>query len=282
MRTVFFLVVVFGLSMPVDAQVTRIDQTDPSIAYSGNWYSNTSTAHNGGTAALTNTRGARATLTFNGTGITWLGVLDGWSGLATIYLDGAMQTIDTFASMSRYQAPLFTAHGLSGGPHTFSIEVLHERDANTQGSWVWIDAFEIENGASVPGGISAGAGRIEENNPALLYTGRWYSNGSPVHSSGSAVLAMDAGSRVNVAFNGTGISWLAYRDEWSGVARVYVDGVEKTTVDNYQSPAAARVTPFILTGLSAGAHTFTIEATGTRSANAKGAWVWVDGFDVIP
>lgn len=282
MRIALLFTAFFGLALPTQAQVTRIDQGDPSIAYSGNWYSNASAAHHGGTAALTNTRGARATVTFNGTGITWFGVLDGWSGLATIYLDGTMQTIDTFASPARYQAPLFAAHGLASGPHTFSIEVLHERDANTQGSWIWIDAFDIENGSSVPGGISAGAGRIEENNPALIFTGRWYSNGSAVHSGGTAALAMDAGSRVNVAFNGTGVSWLAYRDEWSGIARVYIDGVEKTTIDNYQSPSAARVTPYILTGLSTGAHTLTIEATGTKSASAKGAWIWVDGFDVIP
>jgi hypothetical protein len=31
--------------------------------------------------------------------------------------------------------------------------------------------------------------------------------------------------------NGTGIAWNAYRGEWSGIARVYLDGEEKATID---------------------------------------------------
>src|SRR5437773_6750449 len=73
---------------------TRVEQTDPSITYSGNWYSNESGLHSGGTAALTNARGARATITFTGTGISWIGVADAWSGFATVYLDGAMSIVD--------------------------------------------------------------------------------------------------------------------------------------------------------------------------------------------
>jgi hypothetical protein len=61
------------------AQNTRIEQNDPSIIYSGNWYANTSAANSGGLATLTNTRGARASLTFTGTGISWIGESDGWA-----------------------------------------------------------------------------------------------------------------------------------------------------------------------------------------------------------
>src|SRR4030095_7111156 len=70
--------------------VTRIEQNDPSVIYSGNWYTNTNSANTGGLAALTNTRGARASLTFTGTGITWFGVADGWGWLRTVYLAGLL------------------------------------------------------------------------------------------------------------------------------------------------------------------------------------------------
>ena len=270
-----------GLSSIASAQVVRIEQGDPSIAYSGNWYVNDSAAHSGGEARLTNTAGARASLTFTGTGITWVGVADAWAGLATVYLDGGMQVVDTYAAPSRYQAPLYAVHNLAAGTHTLSVEVTHERGPRTDGSWVGIDAFEIENGAAVRGGTVA-TGRVEENHPALTYTGRWYPNVSGVLSGGSAVLAMDAGSRVTVAFTGTGISWVAYRDEWSGVARIYTDGELKTTVDAYLSPAQSGRSLYAVAGLSPGMHTLTIEATGTRNASARGAWVWVDAFDVTP
>ena len=129
--------------------------------------------------------------------------------------------------------------------------------------------------------MSATTGRIEENNPALVYTGRWFTNSSAALSGGGAVLAMDVGSSVTVRFNGTGISWIAYRDEWSGVARIYLDGAPQTTVDDYLSPAQAGAVPYAIKGLPPGGHTLTIEATGTRDASAKAAWIWVDAFDIV-
>jgi len=266
---------------PAFAQgVIRIEQDDPAVTYSGNWYANSSANHSNGTAALTNTRGARATVTFNGTGIAWMGVKDNWSGMANLYLDGQLIVVDTFGN-NAYQATMYLVRGLGLGPHTLSIEVLHERDGQTQGSWVWIDSFLIENGTPLPGGVSAGAGRVEENNPALIYSGTWFSNPSVVHNEGRAALSMDKGSKIIVPFDGTGISWVGYRDEWSGVANVYVDGVEKTQIDTYLSPSRARVTIYAITNLPSGAHTLTIEATGARSESSKGSWVWADSFDIV-
>ena len=262
--------------------LTRVEQNDPSVIYSGNWYSNTNTANTGGLAALTNTKGARASLTFTGSGINWLGVSDGWAGLATVYLDGVMTIVDTYSNLSNYQRAIFIARGLGTGPHTISIEVMHERGPGTEGSWVWIDAFDIESGAPVPGGITASAGRVEDSNASLVFTGRWFPNANQAHSGGTAVLAMDAGSRITINFKGTGVTWIGYRDEWSGMARVYVDGEAKTTIDNYQSPPVARAVLYNIGGLSPGAHSLTIEVTGTRNSSAKGAWVWVDAFDVVP
>lgn len=282
LRIVFLLSLLFGVSETAFAQdVTRIEDDDPSVVYSGNWYSNTGTADSGGHASLTNTRGARVTLTFTGTGVSWLGVADGWAGLATVYLDGVMKIVDTYSVVARYQTTLYSMHGLSNGPHTLSIEVMHERGPGTEGSWVWIDRFEIENGTPIRGGITASAGRIEDNNPAVSYTGRWYLKSDSNQSGGSAVLAMDPGFRVTLNFTGTGVSWIGYRDEWSGLARVYVDGEAKTMVDNYRSPAEARAVLYSIGGLPSGAHTLTIEVTGTRSASAKGSWIWVDAFDVV-
>lgn len=276
------LVVGFFFNSSAFAQTTRIEQSDPSVVFSGNWYTNTSNADSGGVASLTNTRGARVSLTFNGTGIRWIGTADGWSGLATVYLDGVMKIVDTYSNVAHYQIPLFAAQGLANGPHTLSIEVMHERGPGTDGSWVWIDAFDIDNGSAIPGGITASAGRVEDTSPALQFSGRWYSRGDSNQSGGTTVLAMDPGFRVTVPFTGTGISWIGYRDEWSGLARVYVDGEPKTTVDTFSSPAQSRVVLYNVAGLPAGPHSLTIEVTGTRNANSRGAWIWVDAFDVVP
>ena len=165
--------------------------------------------------------------------------------------------------------------------HTFSIEITHERGPGTDGSWVWVDAFDIE-GTPVAGGVSAGTGRIEQNNAAMTYIGHWYANNSSVLTGGAAALATDAGARASLSFTGSGVTWVTYQDQWSGVARVYIDGHLKTTIDNYASAQRAGVVAYSIGGLSGGTHTITIEATGTHNGNSQGSWVWVDAFDVTP
>ena len=263
------------------AQMTRIEQDNTNITYSGNWYSNESPLHSGGTATLTNAPGARVTLSFTGTGITWVGVADGYSGLATVYVDGAMKIVDSYASPAAYQRTVYGVRGLNDGAHTLTIEVTHERAGKTEGSWVWIDAFDIENGQPLPGGITAGLGHVEENNPALVFTGRWYGHTGPDHSGGGAVLATDAGSRATINFNGTGVSWSGFRDEWSGLARVYIDNELKATIDTYLSPSQPHAVPYSIDGLAFGTHSMTIEATGTRNQSSKASWIWIDSFDVL-
>ena len=281
LRLSIFLFVALAFSSSSIFAQTRVEQNDPAITYSGNWYTNDGAANTDGHAVLTNTKGARASITFNGTGISWIGVADAYAGLATVYLDGTMQVINTYNPISQYQKVLFRASGLPSGPHTFSIEITHERGPGTDGSWVWIDAFDID-GTPIAGGVTAGTGRVEQNNSAMTYTGHWYANNSAALSSGSAALAMDAGARASLSFTGSGVSWIAYRDEWSGVARVYIDGDLKTTVDNYLSPSRTGVAVYSIGGLSPGTHTITIEATGSRNSSAQGSWVWVDAFDVTP
>ncbi len=261
--------------------ITRVEQNDPSITYSGDWYSNDSSAHSGGgTSALTNARGAQVTVTFTGTGINWIGLSDPYCGIAWVYLDGTLNTVDTYTGDAHYQQVLYSVRGLTPGSHTLSIEVPHIRNGSTSGSWVWIDAFEIENGSGLPGGITAITGRTEQNNPALNYAGTWYPHANPQHSGGSALLAVDAGSRSSINFIGTGITWNAYRDEYSGIAKIYLDGVLQPPVDTYLSPAQAQSPAYAINGLPSGTHSLTIEVTGTHNERSGGAWIWVDAFDV--
>src|SRR5687767_14308671 len=102
---------------------TRIEDNDISITYSGTWYSNGASPNSGGRSVLTNEKGARASITFTGTGITWIGVADPYCGIAQVYLDGTLHTVDTYNRETKYQHTLFSAHGLAAGPHTLSIEV---------------------------------------------------------------------------------------------------------------------------------------------------------------
>lgn len=279
MRYLFLLVL--GIAIPLSwAQTTHVEETDPAVTYSGTWYTNNSTANTNSLANLTNTKDAMASITFNGTGITWISVRDPFSGVAWLYLDGKMIAIDTYGDSTQYQQPLYSVHGLPAGLHTLAIEVPHIRHLNGHGSWVWIDGFDID-GVAVTTGTSASAGRIQENDPALKYTGTWFPKSSPVFSGSGAMVAEDASSSVSLTFNGTSILWIAFKDPYSGIAKVILDGTLVSTVDLFQAAAQSGVPAFSSGQLASGQHTLTIQSTGTSSTSSSGVGVWMDSFQIV-
>ena len=145
------------------------------------------------------------------------------------------------------------------------------------------DAYLIDvsaTSAAYAGSSSPIRARREQDHPSVSYTGSWLSSLLFFHSGGSATLAMDTGARATLGFSGTSVSWIGYRDEWSGIARVSIDGELRSIVDTYATPFQAQATLFTASGLAPGTHRLDVEATGTRSVLSGGAWVWLDAFDV--
>src|SRR5262249_18458888 len=102
---------------------------------------------------------------------------------------------------------------------------------------------------------------------------------SLVHSGGSAKLAVDPGARATFTFTGQSAKWIAFRDQWAGIAKVYVDGEFKKEIDTYASPEVAPTVMFTVTGLAPGAHTLSIEVAGRRNPASMANWIWIDAFD---
>jgi hypothetical protein len=122
---------------------TRIEDTDPAVSYTGTWVHGTDARATGGTYAEANLAGAVATLSFTGTEIRWLGYAFDGGGIARVSVDGTfVGEVDTF-STSPVQGAVFTAAGLTQGPHTLTIEVTGRRNAAASDSWVIIDAFDV-------------------------------------------------------------------------------------------------------------------------------------------
>src|SRR5262249_19131134 len=80
--------------------------------------------------------------------------------------------------------------------------------------------------------------------------------------------------------NGTGVTWVGYKDAWSGIANVYVDGALKGTADLYSPSDTAQASLYTVTGLVSGSHTLVIEVAGQRNPLSAGLWIWVDAFDI--
>src|SRR5512132_2405490 len=138
---VAMLMIPFAAALAQSGTMTRFEQDDSRIRYTGTWYPNGSSLNSGGSSTLANLKGSQAVVTFNGTGISWIGTADPFTGLAYVYLDGAPHEINTAGGTGTlYQQQLFTAHGLTPGLHTLTIEITHSHDGSTNQSWIWIDA----------------------------------------------------------------------------------------------------------------------------------------------
>jgi hypothetical protein len=264
---------------------SRIEEFDPSIAYSGVWSSNMNPGHSGGSAMLSTDPGATATVPFTGTGIHWIGYQDQWSGIASIFLDGSfLQTVDTYAAAGQFQAVLYSIEGLPLGPHQLTIMVLGVHGAASSEAWIWVDAFDVVNAAAGTDGGDpwAASTRYEETDPTTTLTGTWYAVNSTAFSGGSAILSEERGARATFSFAGSRVRWIGYRDEWCGIADIYLDGSLVAVYDTYASPAQAQAVVFQTGNIGSGPHTLAVEAEHAHVLSAREKWVWVDAFDVVP
>jgi hypothetical protein len=125
---------------------TRIEQTDPSVSYTGTWFPDKSEppGTSGGTYAESVEAGARATITFTGTAVSWISARADQAGIANVYVDGTLvDTVDTYSPTLELQANLFTASGLSRGTHTLTIEVTGTKNPSSSDVGVVVDAFDV-------------------------------------------------------------------------------------------------------------------------------------------
>jgi hypothetical protein len=88
-----------------------------------------------------------------------------------------------------------------------------------------------------------------------------------------------AGASASFTFEGPSVTWYTISGKRQGQAQVWIDGVYRTTVDNYSARRFNQV-PRTFSGLSWSRHTITIVVTGQRSTQGWGTAVAVDGFGV--
>jgi hypothetical protein len=119
----------------------RFQEEDAAVTYGGPWnHDNRNRTWSEGSAATTSTAGATVTFAFTGTSASWIGCRKASTGLARVYIDGALvRQIDTYEvpPIEGYQHTIFRADGLASGAHTLTIEAV------VTGSIVVVDAFDV-------------------------------------------------------------------------------------------------------------------------------------------
>src|SRR5207245_320158 len=250
--------------------VTRIEEDNPAVSASpaGAWVRRGAevATFSGGAAGSSDVAGATASLTFNGTAVSWIGLKCSICGIATVSIDGGAATsVDTaglgaVGSPGLASEPVFAVSGLAAGTtHTLVITVTGT--TATSGGHIVVDAFDVTAGAGI-------ATRFEDTDPAVSYTGAWTHGTDPRASSGTYAEAQTAGATGTFSFTGTGVRWNGLLNTNSGIARVSVDGVFKGEVDTY-APSFQLAVVFASDVLPRGAHTLTIEVTGSRNPASR-------------
>ncbi len=112
-------------SAATTASATWYQESSSAVRYRGTWSTVTNAVHKGGQAVQSSVRGSSASLTFTGTGFTWIGSRGPTRGQAKIYLDGRyVRTVNLYASQFGPSTSLYTAWFSNERSRTFKIVVV--------------------------------------------------------------------------------------------------------------------------------------------------------------
>ena len=107
------------------SRMRLIADRSAAIAYDGRWRTAQHGGYRGDTVRYATSRGASATLTFPGRGVTWFGPTGPTRGRAKVYVDGRLvKTVDLRRSGFRARAAVFSKRWSTTRKHTIRIVVL--------------------------------------------------------------------------------------------------------------------------------------------------------------
>jgi len=129
---------------PPPNSVTRYEESDSSVVFTGAWYPVNRPDVSGGTCQKGEDPGTRATFTFTGTGVSWIGFNGPVTGFARVFLDGSLvATVDTYSPTEKPQSVDYTVSGLARGTHTIVIEATGTYNPSSCCAWIAVDAFDV-------------------------------------------------------------------------------------------------------------------------------------------
>ncbi len=120
----------------------------------------------------------------------------------------------------------------------------------------------------------------EQTDLLLTYSGAWTTTSTASASGGSFAFVNASGGAVTIHFTGTELAWSAKQSPVYGRARVTLDAESPVTVDLYSATVFWQQKVWDTGLLADGAHTVTIEWTGTKCAAASDTNINVDAVDV--
>ena len=107
------------------SRLRLVGDRSTSIDYDGRWHVARHGGYRGGTVRYSTGRGASATLTFTGSGVTWFGPTGPTRGKAKVYIDGRLvRTVDLRRSTFHARSAVYSKRWSTSRTHTIRIVVL--------------------------------------------------------------------------------------------------------------------------------------------------------------
>jgi len=96
------------------------------------------------TESFSNTTGDSMTVPFSGTTVRYIAPKAGNHGIVDVYLDGVkVASVDGYSASTIGGQVLYSATGLSDGPHTLKLVVTGQRNPSAAGTFVSVDAIDL-------------------------------------------------------------------------------------------------------------------------------------------
>jgi L,D-transpeptidase catalytic domain/IPT/TIG domain/Putative peptidoglycan binding domain len=248
--------------------LTRYDQIDSRLSYVGAWEALSRSLAWKGIYGRANTKGASVTIAFIGERLDWIATKGTGMGKADVYVDGAFQeTVDLAGATALYRQDVWSTGSLPSGVH--KVRIVYS-PANYTGGYINVDAVDVL-------GDLVGAGRVEQSDSRLAYTGTWATFSTSAASAGSYKRTGIGEASVTVDFHGVSLTWIATKGTTLGKAWVSLDGGPAESID-LSAPSVAYQQKVWETGeLTLADHQVKIWRDG---ANAAGKYVSIDAFEV--
>ncbi|ESK96616.1 hypothetical protein Moror_6836 [Moniliophthora roreri MCA 2997] len=185
-----------------------VEDSSPLITYSppGAWADSDpndalKSRYSGESIRTTRTRGAQATIIFNGTGISIFGFDKPNFGAFTVTVDG--QTVDSGNAATTNSSPkklLASIHGLKKGPHTVIVTNDDTSDIN-------IDYMDVQHEGGLEGATVV-TSMIDDTDPKIDYQplNAWRTNNADVFMNRTLHFARTNGASVSLSFTGEAIA----------------------------------------------------------------------------
>jgi lipoprotein-anchoring transpeptidase ErfK/SrfK len=136
--------------------VTRYEQGDSRLVYSGTWSTQSVPQASGGTSSHGYEKSAGVIVTFTGTRLDWIATLAPENGVADVSLDGgALTKVDLYSETTHYQQKVWTTGTLTNGTHWVEIrwDNANRTDKVTH-TFISADAFDVVGVLPSPSSLS--------------------------------------------------------------------------------------------------------------------------------